>query len=57
MFDFDSNQLDQDNLFKSWNPWNDKEMIMIKPNGEQFFFKKEKVEIPEINSASEIGKK
>ena len=57
MFDFNSIQLDQDDLFKSWNPWNDKEMIMINPEGKQSFFKKDKVKTPEITSAKEIGEK
>lgn len=54
LFDFNKNQLDEDPLIKSWNPFDNKDMIMIKPNKEQEFFKREKPNTPEIQTASEI---
>ena len=57
LFDFNTNQLDEDTLTKAWNSFNDKEMIMIKPNGEQKFFKREKNNVPKFTTAEKLGKR
>lgn len=51
MFSIKENQLDKDPLPKIWEY---KDMIMIKPNKEQIFFEKDKINLPKIESAEKL---
>lgn len=54
LFDFNSNQLDDDSLPKTWNSYNNKEMIKINPDGSQEFFQREKSVTPDLKSADKL---
>lgn len=57
LFNFQENQLDEDPLPKMWNYIDEnKEMIMIKPNKEQVFFKREEFKAPDFTSADNFSK-
>jgi uncharacterized C2H2 Zn-finger protein len=50
-FPIEENQLDEDPILRTWDS---KDLIMIKPNGEQeFFTKQETTEIPDLKPAED----
>lgn len=55
LFDINENQLEEDPLPRVWGSKSNRKMIMIKPSGEQEFFKKkEESDIPGLSSADNL---